>query len=203
MQSLDMTRAQVKEIQTEPERLQQYFSSWPPEGLGRSSPCDRCDAEEVIAQLVWFAESYGGMMERGHRPYNGSGLSGQAARRSASNWSCGSLNIGHCIVSEQRQVRPSDFDPTNLLTHQLAVPASLPYRHRVDAQDLAGFRTLVASVGDCCHMNPPVATMYPAIIYMIGRFESCVAEMWTTFSFKVTIPTSWRASEYRGAWNGF
>ncbi|HEU0020810.1 MAG TPA: maleylpyruvate isomerase N-terminal domain-containing protein [Dehalococcoidia bacterium] len=57
----------VNLIKSESERLKQYLNSLPPAALERPSPCELWNVAEVIAHLVWFAETYGGMMERGLR----------------------------------------------------------------------------------------------------------------------------------------
>jgi len=67
MQSIDTYQAQVKLIESETERLKEFVSALPAEALERPSPCERWDVGDVIAHLVWFAETYGGMMERGLR----------------------------------------------------------------------------------------------------------------------------------------
>jgi uncharacterized protein (TIGR03083 family) len=57
----------VKLIRSESERLKQYVSGLSPEALGRPSPCELWDVGDVIGHLIWWAETYGGMMERGLR----------------------------------------------------------------------------------------------------------------------------------------
>ena len=57
----------VKLIGAETERVKQYVSSLSIEDLERPSPCELWTAGDVVAHLVWFAETYGGMMERGLR----------------------------------------------------------------------------------------------------------------------------------------
>jgi uncharacterized protein (TIGR03083 family) len=57
----------VKLIRSESERLKQYVSGLSPQALDRASPCELWNVGDVIAHLVWFAETYGGMMERGLR----------------------------------------------------------------------------------------------------------------------------------------
>ena len=57
----------VKLIRSSSKRLKQYVNGLPPEALERPSPCELWDVGEVIAHLIWFAETYGGMMERGLR----------------------------------------------------------------------------------------------------------------------------------------
>lgn len=67
MQSTETSQAQVKLIKSESARLKEFVNALPPEALERSSPCEKWDVGEVIAHLIWFAETYGGMMERGLR----------------------------------------------------------------------------------------------------------------------------------------
>ena len=67
MQSVDTHKTHVELIQSETERVKQYINALPPEALERPSPCDKWNVGEVIAHLEWFAEIYGGMMERGLR----------------------------------------------------------------------------------------------------------------------------------------
>jgi len=67
MQSIDTHKTHVELIQSETERVKQYINSLPPEALENPSPCEMWNVGEVIAHLDWFAETYGGMMERGIR----------------------------------------------------------------------------------------------------------------------------------------
>ena len=67
MRSIDTYQTQVKLIQSESERLKEFVSALPPEALEKPSPCEKWNVGEVIAHLIWFAETYGGMMERGLR----------------------------------------------------------------------------------------------------------------------------------------
>jgi len=67
MQSIDTYQAQVKLINSESERLKECVNALPPEALERPSPCEKWNVGEVIAHLDWFAETYGGMIERGLR----------------------------------------------------------------------------------------------------------------------------------------
>jgi len=67
MQSVNTYEALVGLIKSESERLKEYVSALSPEALERPSPCERWNVGEVIAHLIWFAEIYGGMMERGLR----------------------------------------------------------------------------------------------------------------------------------------
>ena len=57
----------VKLIQSESERVKQYLNGLSHDSLGRPTPCDRWTVGDIIAHLVWFAETYGGMIERGLR----------------------------------------------------------------------------------------------------------------------------------------
>jgi len=57
----------VKLIRSESERVKQYLNSLPPDALERPTPCELWEVGDVIAHLVWFAETYEGMMERGLR----------------------------------------------------------------------------------------------------------------------------------------
>ena len=57
----------VKVIQFESERVIQYLNGLAQEVMGRATPCERWTVGDVIAHLVWFAETYGGMIERGLR----------------------------------------------------------------------------------------------------------------------------------------
>jgi len=61
------SKALVDLIKTESELLKEYVSALAPEELERPSPCELWDVGEVIAHLMWFAETYGGMMKRGLR----------------------------------------------------------------------------------------------------------------------------------------
>ena len=57
----------VELILSESERLKQYVNGLPPEALERPSPCELWDVGDVIAHLIWIAETYGGFVERGLR----------------------------------------------------------------------------------------------------------------------------------------
>ena len=65
MQSIDIHTSQVDLIQSEWNRIKEYVNALPPEALERPTPCDKWNVGEVMAHLNWFAEVYGGMMERG------------------------------------------------------------------------------------------------------------------------------------------
>ena len=67
MRAIDSSTALVNLIESESERIKEYVSALPPEALERPSPCELWNVGEVIAHLIWFAEIYGGMMERGLR----------------------------------------------------------------------------------------------------------------------------------------
>jgi len=67
MLSLDKSQAQVELIRSESERLKEYVNGLPQDALEKPSPCERWNIGEVIAHLIWFAETYGRMMERGLR----------------------------------------------------------------------------------------------------------------------------------------
>ena len=54
-------------IQAESERVRRYLNELPADALELPTPCDRWTIGDLIAHLVWFAETYGGMMERGLR----------------------------------------------------------------------------------------------------------------------------------------
>jgi uncharacterized protein (TIGR03083 family) len=55
----------VKLIQTESNRLKQYLHALPQAALECPTPCERWSVGDMIAHLVWFAQTYGGMMARG------------------------------------------------------------------------------------------------------------------------------------------
>lgn len=57
----------VELIRSESARMKRFISSLPPEALGRPSACELWEVGDVVAHLEWFAETYGGMMERGLR----------------------------------------------------------------------------------------------------------------------------------------
>jgi len=65
MQAIDARKTRVELIRSESQRLEEYLNTLPPEALDQPSPCEKWNVGEVIAHLVWFAEYYGGMMERG------------------------------------------------------------------------------------------------------------------------------------------
>ena len=67
MQSTDTRSALVDLIKSESERVKEYVNSLPAEALDLPTPCPSWNVGEVIAHLDWFAETYGGMMERGLR----------------------------------------------------------------------------------------------------------------------------------------
>ena len=67
MTALDYSIELVDLIRLESERLKEYVKGLPPKALEFPSPCERWNVGEVIAHLVWFAETYGGMVERGLR----------------------------------------------------------------------------------------------------------------------------------------
>lgn len=54
-------------IRVESERLTHYVNTLPTAALDRPSPCEGWTVGDVMAHLVWFADTYGGMMERGLR----------------------------------------------------------------------------------------------------------------------------------------
>lgn len=55
----------VKLIQAESKRLKQYLHALPQAALECPTPCERWSVGDMIAHLVWFAQTYGGMLERG------------------------------------------------------------------------------------------------------------------------------------------
>ena len=57
----------VKLIQIESNRLKHYLHTLPEAALECPTPCERWSVEDLIAHLIWFAQTYGGMMERGLR----------------------------------------------------------------------------------------------------------------------------------------
>ena len=65
MQTAATHQAQVELIRSESHRFKKYLSTLSSEVLDRPSPCERWNVGEVIAHLVWFKETYGGMMEKG------------------------------------------------------------------------------------------------------------------------------------------
>ena len=54
-------------IHTESERLKHYVNTLPQDAFEHLTPCEGWTVADVVAQLVWFAETYGGMMARGLR----------------------------------------------------------------------------------------------------------------------------------------
>jgi uncharacterized protein (TIGR03083 family) len=66
-QSKATLEARVKLIHAESKRVKALVASLSKEALERSSPCQKWDVGEVVAHLTWFAQTYGGMMERGLR----------------------------------------------------------------------------------------------------------------------------------------
>ncbi len=67
MTTMDTAKSLVKLVESETERVKAYINFLSPEALEAPSPCEMWNVGEVIAHLVWFAETYGGMMERGIR----------------------------------------------------------------------------------------------------------------------------------------
>ena len=67
MQTTDTRSASVELISRESEWVKEYVNSLPAEALDRPIPCPSWNVGEVIAHVDWFAETYGGMMERGLR----------------------------------------------------------------------------------------------------------------------------------------
>lgn len=65
MTTVDSTRQLVDLINTETGRFKELVNGLPSDALEKQSPCERWNVGEVIAHLIWFAEKYGGMMERG------------------------------------------------------------------------------------------------------------------------------------------
>ncbi len=57
----------VKTIQIESGRVIQFLNGLAQESMERATPCEMWSVGDMIAHLVWFAETYGGMMERGLR----------------------------------------------------------------------------------------------------------------------------------------
>ena len=54
-------------IRSESERFREHVSGLSADALELPTPCERWNVGEVIAHLIWFAEKYGGMVERGLR----------------------------------------------------------------------------------------------------------------------------------------
>jgi uncharacterized protein (TIGR03083 family) len=54
-------------IRAESERVREYINGLSQDVLELPTPCERWTVGDLIAHLVWFAETYGGMMERGLR----------------------------------------------------------------------------------------------------------------------------------------
>ena len=67
MQSTNTRSASVELIRRESKRVKEYVNSLPAEALDRPTPCPSWNVGEVIAHMDWFAETYGGMMERSLR----------------------------------------------------------------------------------------------------------------------------------------
>lgn len=65
----DMVKLQdmVNLIGSEAERVKQCVNALSSEALERTSPCELWTVGDVVGHLIWFAETYGGMMERGLR----------------------------------------------------------------------------------------------------------------------------------------
>lgn len=57
----------VELIRAESKRVREYINGLPQDVLELPTPCERWTVGDLIAHLVWFAETYGGMMERGLR----------------------------------------------------------------------------------------------------------------------------------------
>ena len=64
---MDSKQEIVELIRTESERVMNYLGGLPKAALINPTPCEAWDVSQVIAHLVWFAETYGGMAERGLR----------------------------------------------------------------------------------------------------------------------------------------
>jgi len=54
-------------IISETERFKRYINSLTQDDLRKSTPCEDWDVGELIAHLVWFAQNYRGLIERGLR----------------------------------------------------------------------------------------------------------------------------------------
>ena len=63
--NIDFTKQLVDLIRSESERVKELVRALPSNALENRSPCERWNVGDVIAHLIWFAEKYGGMMERG------------------------------------------------------------------------------------------------------------------------------------------
>lgn len=57
----------VELIRAESERVRKYINGLSQDVLELPTPCEKWTVGDLIAHLVWFAETYGGMMERGLR----------------------------------------------------------------------------------------------------------------------------------------
>ena len=57
----------VKLIQAESDRILTFLNGLAPDVMELPTPCEMWTIGDMIAHLVWFAETYGGMMERGLR----------------------------------------------------------------------------------------------------------------------------------------
>ena len=55
----------IRVIISETERLKQYVNGLTRDDLRKSTPCEDWNVGELIAHLVWFAQTYGGMIVRG------------------------------------------------------------------------------------------------------------------------------------------
>jgi uncharacterized protein (TIGR03083 family) len=53
----------VQLIHSESERFKQYVNTLLPDALERPSPCEGWTVSDVVAHLVWFAETYGGICQ--------------------------------------------------------------------------------------------------------------------------------------------
>ena len=67
MQTPDIRKTQVELIRSETERVKEFVGGLSPEAMELPTPCEKWNVGEIIAHLIWFAEVYGGMMERGLR----------------------------------------------------------------------------------------------------------------------------------------
>ena len=47
----------VKLICSDSERVKQYLKALPPDALKRPTPCEMWNVGDVIAHLIWFAET--------------------------------------------------------------------------------------------------------------------------------------------------
>lgn len=114
----------AKLIQAESNRLTHYLHTLPQAALECPTPCERWNVGDMIAHLVWFAQTYGGMMERGLQgdlsapegfPDTGD-LSGAAIEEL---YAVGSIELRHALGTGLLRAFDTQYDWLNAMLQRI------------------------------------------------------------------------------------